>query len=120
MSLATARNILIILVVAALLAIIPGGGTAGSLLLTALSLGFLAALGWAASIVYREHRETLYLLGERRRAVLYGAVVVLAVTLAATSRMWNSGSSLEGIAWIVLVGGAIYVGGAVLYASRRQ
>ena len=115
-----ARNILIILTVAALLAIVPGGGTAGSLVLSALSLAFLGALAWAATVVYREHRGTLYLLGERRRALLYGAIAVLAVTLAATSRMWNSGSGLVGIAWIVLVGGSIYVGCAVLWSARRS
>ena len=40
--------------------------------------------------------------------------------VASTSRMWDASSGLWGVAWIVLVGGAIYVGCFVLWSSRRS
>ena len=83
MSLATARNIGIILVIAAIVVIVPGGGTGASVLIQAISLAFLAALGWVASLMYRQNRTTLYGLGDARRAVLYAALVVATLLLAA-------------------------------------
>jgi hypothetical protein len=117
MSLATARNIVIILVIAALVAILPGGGTGAGVVLQALYLAFLGSLIWVGTIMYREHRGSLYLLGDGRRALLYAAAAVLAVTLTATHRLWNSPAG--SIAWLVLVGAALYVGAAVVWAARR-
>ena len=111
------RNILIIVVIAAVVAIVPGGGTAAHVVQEAVSLAFLAALAWVASIMYREHRGSLYLLGDRRRAVLYGAVTVLAVTIAATSRLWQTPAGE--VAWVVLIGAAVYAGATVIWAARR-
>jgi hypothetical protein len=114
----TVRNVIIVLALAAIVAFVPGGGTASSVILTAVYLIFLAALGWVGAIVYRERRGSLYLLGDRRRALLYGAIVVLAVTLAATHRLWAS--SAGSVAWLALVGGAIYAIFAVVWAARRD
>ncbi len=114
---ANVRNVIIILALAAIVAVVPGGGTASSVVLQAVWLAFLAAMVWVATIVYREHRTELYGLGDRRRAALYAALATLAVTLTATHRLWaTSGGS---IAWLILVGGAVYVGGAVLWSARR-
>lgn len=117
MSLATARNIAIVLVLAALVAVVPGGGTGANFALQAASLAFLAALGWFASIMYRQHRATLYGLGDRRRALLYVAVGVAAVTLTATTRLWSTGTG--SVVWLVLIGAAAYAVFAVLWAARR-
>jgi hypothetical protein len=84
----------------------------------AFSLAFLAALAWVASVMYRQHRSTLDLLGDRHRAMLYAAVAVLAIVLTATGRMWLTGAGM--VAWLVLVAGAIYVGVAVVLAARRD
>jgi hypothetical protein len=111
------RNIGIIAVIAAVVALAPGGGTASNVVLTALYLAFLGATVWVATIMYREHRGSLYLLGDGRRAALYAAAAVLAVTLTATHRLW--GSSAGSIAWLVLVGVSVYVGCAVIWAARR-
>jgi hypothetical protein len=112
-----ARNIAIIAVLAAMVAILPGGGTGAHVVLTALYLLFLGAGIWVAGILYRERRETLYLLSDGRRALLYGAAGVLAVTLTATSRLWVSPAG--SIAWLVLVAASIYTGGAVIWAAKR-
>jgi hypothetical protein len=117
MSLTTARNILIIVVIAALVVILPGGGTGATVVIQAVSLAFLACLGWIASIMYRQYRTTLYSLGDGRRAVLYGAVAVAALTLTGTSKLWStSGGS---VAWLLLMGAAIYAAFAVVWSARK-
>ncbi|MGH2858900.1 MAG: hypothetical protein ACRDMJ_15605 [Solirubrobacteraceae bacterium] len=117
MSAATVRNIAIIFAIAAIIAIAPGGGTAASVIIVAVSLAFLAAAGWVGAIMYREHRGSLELLGEAKRGILYGAAVVIAVCLTATHRMWQT--SLGSVAWLVLLGVSIYAGFAVVWSARR-
>jgi hypothetical protein len=117
MSLPTARNILIVLALAVIVDLVPGGGTAADVVIQSVSLIFLAALAWVVSLVYRERRNALYSLGDRRRAILYCAIGALAVTLTATSRLWAS--SLGGVGWLVLVIGSVYAGATVLSSARR-
>jgi surface polysaccharide O-acyltransferase-like enzyme len=117
MSLATARNIAIILVIAALVVVLPGGGTGASTALQALYLIFLATFVWFAVIMYRQHRVTLYSLGDARRAILYAAVGVAALTLTATGRLWSTGAG--SVAWLLLMGAAIYAVVAIIWSARR-
>jgi hypothetical protein len=114
---ATVRNVAIIAVLAAMVSILPGGGAGASVVLAALYLAFLGALVWVAAIMYREHRGSLYLLGDGKRALLYIAAGVLAVTLTATSKLWASPAGE--IAWLVLVGASVYVGFSIIWAARR-
>lgn len=114
---ATVRNVVIIAALAAVVAFAPGGGTGSDVILQAIWIVFLAATVWVASIMYRDRRTELYALGDRRRAALYGAALVITVTLTATHRMW--GSAAGQVAWLVLLGSAVYVGGSVLWAARR-
>ena len=113
-----ARNIAIIALIAAAVAFLPGGGTGASVVITAIYLIFLGAILWVAVIMYREHRSTLYMLPDSRRALLYIAAGVLAVTLTATHRLWASPAG--SVAWLVLVGASVYVGFAVIWAARRD
>jgi hypothetical protein len=117
MDLNTARNVLIVLVIAALVVIVPGGGTGAAVATQAVSIVFLGALGWFASIMYRQHRLELYALGDRRRAALYAAVAVATLTLTATSRMW--GTSGGSVAWLLLIGGSAYTLFAVVWSARK-
>jgi hypothetical protein len=117
MSLATVRNIAIILLIAAAVAFIPGGGTASTVALQAASLLFLAVLGWFASIMYRQHRSSLYSLGDRRRAILYAAAAVATLTLSGTHRLWNT--SAGSVVWLVLMGACIYAVVAIVWAARK-
>jgi hypothetical protein len=113
---AAVRNAAIILAIAAVVAFVPGGGTSASVVVVAISLAFLASLGWVMMVLYREHRTSLYSLGNRR-AALYAAGGVLAITLTATSRLTSS--SLGSVAWLLLVGAAVYVLVAVVISARR-
>jgi hypothetical protein len=111
------RNIVIVLALAAIVAVVPGGGTGANVVLQAVSVIFLAALAWVGAIYYREHRISLLALGNVRRAVLYGSIAALAVTLTATDRLWHT--SAGSVAWLVLMGGSLYAGGTVLWSMRR-
>ncbi len=78
---------------------------------------FLAAIGWVASVMYREHRTELYSIGDGRRAALYAALGVLVPTLTATPQL--TATSAGSVAWLLLIGAGIYVACAVLLAARR-
>ena len=111
------RNVVIVLALAAVVAIVPGGGTGANVVIQVVSLTFLASLAWIASVMYRQNRTALYSLGDSRRTALYGAVAVLAITLSGTPKLWAS--SAGSVAWLVLVGGAVYVGCAVVWSVRK-
>jgi hypothetical protein len=117
MSLATVRNIAIIVALAAVVAIVPGGGAAANTVLQAASLLFLSVLAWFALIMYRQHRSSLYSLGDRRRALVYAALAVATLTLTATPRLWNT--STGSVVWLILMGLCIYAVVAVAWAARR-
>jgi threonine/homoserine efflux transporter RhtA len=114
---ANLRNVVIVLVLAGLVALLPGGGTGASVALQAVSLAFLGALAWIASITYRQRRADLYSLGDGRRAALYAAAAVATLTLTATPRLWHT--SAGSVAWLVLLGGAAYTAFAVLWSARK-
>jgi hypothetical protein len=114
----TVRNVLIVLVLAAIVATVSGGKTAAAVLIQAVTIAFLGTLGWFASIMYRQHRSSLYSLGDGRRAILYVAIGVATLTLTATSRMWNSGGAAS-VAWLLLLGGAAYAVFAVVWSARK-
>jgi hypothetical protein len=113
----TVRNVLIVVVIAAVVAFAPGGGTSAGVVIQAVYLAFLGAVVWLGSVMYRQHRTAIYSLGEGRRATLYAAAAVLTITLIATKRLWAS--SLGGVAWLVLVGGALYAAFSLIWAARR-
>jgi hypothetical protein len=113
----TLRNIGIVLVIAALVVAVPGGGTGATVALQAASIAFLAALGWFASVMYRQHRIALYSLGDKRRAILYAAVGVAVLTLTATVRLWQT--SAGKVAWCVLLVASAYAAFAVIWAARQ-
>lgn len=113
----TARNVVIVLALAALLVLVPGGGTGANVAIQVISVVFLATFGWIAMLQYREHRVALYSLGDGRRAILYGAVGVAALTLTATSRLLATAGGA--LAWILLLVAAAYAGGTVVWSARK-
>jgi hypothetical protein len=113
----TAINVLIVFVLAALVVLLPGGGTGANVAAQAIGIVFLASFAWIAMLQYREHRVALYSLGDGRRAILYAAVGVAALTLTATSQLWSTAGGK--FAWFALLVGAAYAAGSVIWSARR-
>ena|SRR6266851_3524696 len=102
----TARNIAIIFAIAVAVYALPGGGRVAATFEAALWVAFGIGIGYMALRLYREHRVWLYGLGDRHRALLYGAVAVGVFAWAARTRMWETGSGE--LLWFVLIGGVVY------------
>ena len=85
----------------------PGGASAGSTVSNVLSVLFVGGLLFFAYRLYMENREVILGLDERRRGILYAAAALLAITLVATSRMWNSGG-LGALVWVLMIGAGVY------------
>lgn len=103
----TVRNVLIVLVLAAAVEFLPGGGRAADTFRSVLWAAFAAGIGYMGVRLYREHRISLYSLGPRHRGMLYGAVALGAVLIAARTRMWQTGSGK--LAWFALLGLTLYL-----------
>ncbi len=86
----TARNVAIIALIAAAVEFLPGGGRAADAFAAALWVVFAAGFAFFGYRLYRERGVDLHSLGDRHRALLYGAVAVGYVTVAARSRMWQT------------------------------
>jgi hypothetical protein len=112
-----ARNIAIILAIAAVVVLVPGGGRGAMIASQVIYIAFLSTLFWFAMIMYRQHRVSLYSLGDRRRAILYAALAVATLTLTATSRLWHTGAG--SVAWLVLLAVAIYAVITIAWSARR-
>ena len=113
----TARNVAIVLALAAAVALIPAGGSAAGVLLWLLGIAFWAIFAWFAARMYREHRMSLFMLGDRMRAVLYVSVGVAVLTVSATRRLWDTPAGV--IAWFALIAAASSGVFAVWQYSRR-
>jgi TRAP-type C4-dicarboxylate transport system permease small subunit len=101
-----ARNVAIVALIAAAVEFLPGGGRAVEAFAAALWVVFAAGLAYFAYRLYRERHVDLYGLGDRHRAMLYGAIAVVFVTAAARSRVWQTG--LGEFIWFALIGVSIY------------
>jgi hypothetical protein len=113
----TIRNVAIILALAAVITLVPGGGRGANIALQVVWLAFLATLFWFAVLSYRQHRVSLYSLGDRRRAMLYAALAVAVLTLTATDRLWQTGAG--SVVWLVLLAAAVYAVITIAWSARR-
>ncbi len=109
----TARNVAIILLAALVVDLVPGGGAAAETLLVAVTMAFLAAIAWFVYRLYREQQMTLMTLSDGRRALLFGAVGVIALLIVGFEefRSWEGGIVL----WIGLMAAAV---GAIFVVWR--
>ena len=110
------RNVGIVLLIAAAVYELPGGGRAASIFESILFVAFGVAIGYLGLRMYREGRIALHGLGDRHRALLYGALGLAAVVVIGQKRMWQSG--LGELVWFVLVGLVVYALLAVWRHSR--
>jgi hypothetical protein len=99
------RNAAIVMLLALLVAFAPAGGNAADAILTAITMGFLAAIAWTVFVLSRQNQLTLATLSDGRRAVLYGSLGLIALLVAGSDEMFSSGGGT--LAWILLLGAAV-------------
>jgi hypothetical protein len=100
-----ARNFSIVLVLALAVAFVPAGGNAAEAVFTALTMGFLAAIAWAIYALSRRNQLTLATLSDGRRGILYGALGLIALLIAGTDELFETGGGT--LVWLLLLGGAV-------------
>jgi len=101
----TPRNVAIVMALAFVVAFLPAGGNLADAVLTAITMGFLAAIAWTVFVLSRQNQLTLATLSDGRRAILYGAFGLLALLVAGSDEMLSSGGGT--LAWILLLGASV-------------
>ncbi len=100
------RNIAIIAVLALIVAAVPGGGEAANAIVTALTLCFLIALGFAGYQLYRQNQLTLLSLEERSRTMLLAALGAIVLMVAGADELTATGLGL--LLWLSVLGFSIF------------
>ena len=101
----TTRNVAIVMLLAVVVAFVPAGGNAADTILTAITMGFLAAIAWSLYVLSRQQQLTLATLSDGRRAILYAALGLIALLVAGSDEMFASGGGT--LAWILLLGASV-------------
>jgi hypothetical protein len=113
------RNIAIIVLLSLAVWKLPGGGDTSSAILAVLLVILWAGVLFFGYRIYMEHRMTIHSLDDRMRALLYGSLVVVTLTLVATSRLWNEAGGLGVLIWFGLLGLAAW-GLATVWRAYRE
>lgn len=102
----TARNVVIVLLLAGAVAFVPGGGTTAALIGAILSTLILVSFVLLTARFYRERRLDLDSMGDRWRGLLYGAIGLAVLDMAARPRL----SETEGgtIVWVAVLACCAY------------
>src|SRR3954465_7146190 len=101
----TLRNVLIVLAVAAAVAFLPGGGETAGVIWAVLGIGIIAIFMLLGVRFYRENRVAIFSLGDKHRALLYGALGAIVLALAGRSKLLDSG--IGSLVFVVLLVGAV-------------
>jgi hypothetical protein len=105
MALRSLRNVAIVMLAAFVVAFAPHGGNAAETVVTAITMAFLAAIAWTLYVFSRENQLTLATLSDGRRAVLYGALGMIALLIAGSDELFATGGGT--LAWILLFAGSV-------------
>jgi hypothetical protein len=114
MRLETARNWAIIAGIAALVAFTPQGGDTADFVGSFLSLLVMILFLLIGVRLYQAFRTDIYGLGDRHRGLLYGALGLAILAMAASGRLFDSGAGT--LLWLALMVGVT----AALYTVWRQ
>jgi hypothetical protein len=114
----TARNIAIIALLAVPFAFLPGGGNAADAIVAALTLVFLATVGFGGYQLFKQSRLTYDTLPDTDRAVLLGAVGVLVLMVVGVDEMLGGGGG-DAFLWVILVASAVVAIAGVWTRAQR-
>jgi hypothetical protein len=100
-----ARNTAIVMALAFGVAFLPAGGNVAEAVLTVITIGFLAAIAWTVFVLSRQNQLTMATLSDGRRAILYGALGLIALLIAGSDEMFSSGGGT--LAWLLLLAASV-------------
>jgi hypothetical protein len=100
------RNFAIVALLAFGVYALPGGQTAADVFGAALFVILTIGIGLLCARLYMERRIDIVSLGDTWRLLLYGAIGVFVVALAATPRLFDTGAGT--VLWIVLVAACVF------------
>ena len=112
------RNFAILILIAVAVWQLPGGGTAVGVVNNILGLLFAGGLVFLGYRLYMEHRTSLFMLEDRVRTVLYGSLVLIALALVGSRRLWDEGG-FGVLIWLMLLGAGAY-GCLTVYRASRE
>jgi hypothetical protein len=91
----------VLMLVALAILVLPGGGGALNVVLSALTIAFLAAIAVVGYRLYRQYQLDIESLEPNVRLVLYGSVGGAVLTFVATNRLVNDGIGI--LVWFALL-----------------
>ena len=94
----------VVALIALALTTLPGGGDALDVVLTLLSVLFLAAIAALGYRFYRQYHFDLDALEPSVRLALYGSIALAVLTVVGTSRLFDLGGGAGIIVWFALLG----------------
>jgi hypothetical protein len=92
----------VVALIALVLVVLPGGGNALDVVLTLLSIVFLAAICFLGYRLYRQYQIDIDTLEPSTRLALYGSIGLAVLTVVATNRLFDVGGAGI-IAWFALL-----------------
>jgi hypothetical protein len=100
------RNVAILLAIAAAVNFLPGGGSTADFVAALLFIAMSAIFVWIVARLYRENRVAIFSLGDQNRALLYGAIGIAVLAMAARNRLFDSGAGT--LVWFAMIGAASF------------
>jgi hypothetical protein len=111
-----ARNIAIIALLALVVAAVPGGGNLADGILAVLMVAFLAIIGAMGYLLYRQNRLAYTTLEERGRTVLLAALGAIALMIAGTDELLDTGGGT--LIWIGVLALSVFAIARVVAEAR--
>jgi hypothetical protein len=92
----------VVMLVALVIVVLPGGGNVLDVLLTLLSIIFLAAIAFLGYRLFRQYRLDIETLDPNVRLTMYGSIGLAILTFVATNRLFDAGG-LGVLLWFALL-----------------
>jgi hypothetical protein len=92
----------VVMLVALVIVVLPGGGNVLDVLLTLLSIIFLAAIAFLGYRLFRQYRFDIETLDPNVRLTMYGSIGLAVLTFVATNRLFDAGG-LGVLLWFALL-----------------
>jgi hypothetical protein len=93
----------VVMLVALVIVVLPGGGNVLEVLLTLLSIIFLAAIAFLGYRLFRQYRFDIETLEPNVRLTVYASTGLAILTFVATNRLFDAGG-LGVLLWFALLG----------------